>query len=190
MKTIFNDVIKIVLYLILGMLLVMSSYIIILNINHYNSLSSSVVVSEADNDYLKYKENIKSLEEINNLDSKLTKVLDIMKKDGVYRLIPKTKLTYKDLYVLNDYFINELINNGWVSIIQDYSISNKYQETITLLVNNSNYLNAIFNNNSLSLFDSKLNNSIEDNYHFILSNYLTYSKLVLSIGNELGGSSG
>ena len=194
MKTIFNDYIKIVIYLICGILVVMSSYIIILNVNHYNSLLASTVVSEIDNDYLKYKDNIELIEEFvnnsNNSNGKLTKVLEIMKKDGVYRLIPKTKLNYKNLYNLNDYFMEELINNGWVSNLKSLDESNKYQDTITLLVNNSKYLNDVLTNNSFTLYDSNLDNSIEDNYHFILSNYRMYANVILNICNELGGTSG
>lgn len=196
MKTIFNEYYKIVMYVLFGILLVMSSYLIILNINHYQSLLDTTVVSEADNDYLVYKKNVNLIEEtINKLNESnekeiLSKVLDKMKLDGVYRLIPKTVLIYKDLYSLNDYFIEELINNSWISNVKKIENSNKHQDTIMLLVNNSNYLNSIFINNSLILADNGLDNKIEDNYHFILSNYLTYSKVILSICNELGGFSG
>ena len=111
-----------------------------------------------------------------------------MKQDGVYRLIPKTKLTYHDLYVLNDYFMEELINNGWVSNIKSYDMSSEYDDIIMMLVNNSNYLNSMFTSNSLILYDGKVDNKIEDNYHFILRNYLMYSNVILSISNELGGA--
>jgi hypothetical protein len=110
-----------------------------------------------------------------------------MKKDGVYRLIPKTELSYQDLYTLNDYFMEELINNGWVSNIIKLDVSSKYQNIIMMLVNNANYLNAVFTNNGLTLYDGNLDNKIEDNYHFILSNYMMYSNVILDICNELGG---
>ncbi len=56
-----------------------------------------------------------------------------------------------------------------------------------MLVSKSNYINSIFNSNSLILFDGKLNNKIDDNYHFILRNYLMYSNVILDMCNELGG---
>ena len=190
--------IKIIMYALFGILLVISSYLIILNINHFNSLSTKTIVSEADNDYVKYKENIKIIEEfINNhkdLENKtyltLSKVLDSLKRDGVYRLIPKTKLTNKNLYELNDYFMEELINNSWVSNLKSFDINDKYHDTIMLLVNNSNYLNSIFTNSSIMLYDGKLDNKIENNYHFLLSNYLMYSKVVLNLCNDIGGNNG
>lgn len=198
MKIILKDHLKIVLYAIFGIVLVMSSYTIILNVNHYQSLSKTTVVSEIDNDYSIYKKNVnlieKYLEEHQFKDNKmylsLSKVLNGMKSNGVYRLIPKTKLNNKDLYELNNYFIEELINNGWISTIKEYEVSNNYQDTIDLIINNSNYLDQILINNGLVLYDSSLDNKIEDNYHFLLSNYMMYSKVILNICNELGGTNG
>jgi len=193
MKTIFKDNVKIVIYVILGILLIISSYLIILNIHHYHSLSSEVIVSEIDNGYAKFKENVNLIETVigsyqsdDEVYLSLSKLVDNMKRDGVYRLIPKTKLTYYDLYILNDYFMEELINNGWVSYIQKFDASGNYQDIIMMLVNNSNYLNSVFTNNSLALYDGKLDNKIEDNYHFILSNYMMYSNVILDICNEIG----
>lgn len=198
MKIILKDHLKIVLYAIFGIVLVMSSYTIILNVNHYQSLSKTTVVSEIDNDYSIYKKNVnlieKYLEEHQFKDNKmylsLSKVLNGMKSNGVYRLIPKTKLNNKDLYELNNYFIEELINNGWISTIKEYEVSNNYQDTIDLIINNSNYLDQILINNGLVLYDSSLDNKIEDNYHFLLLNYMMYSKVILNICNELGGTNG
>ena len=198
MKTLLNKYLKTFMYLLFGILLVISSYLIIININHYNSLNTKVIVSEADNDYIKYKENVNILDDFvsNNksLDNKiylsLVKMVDTLKRDGVYRLIPKNKLNNKDLYLLNDYFIEELINNNWISNLKRLNISNRYDETINLLINNAKYLNNVFTYNSLILYDGKLDNKIEDNYHFILSNYLSYSNILLNVCNELGGTNG
>ena len=195
MKTIFSEKIKIVIYIILGFLLIVSSYLIILNINHYKSLSSTTIVSEIDNDYAKFKNNVNLIEKTINsknggdkLSLSLSKVLNSLKNDGVYRLIPKTKLTYRNLYELNDYFMEELINNGWISNIKSFKDSSEYEDTIMMLVNNSKYLNSVFTSNSLILYDSNLDNKIEDNYRFILSNYLMYSNIILDISNKLGGT--
>ena len=189
-----DEYLKILMYTIFGILFSMSTYLIVLNIHHYNSLSSVVVVSEIDNDYSKYKNNVNEIEEkINKIDENneifrgLSKIFSNMKNGGVFRLIPNTKLKYKDLYNLNDYFMEELINNGWIYNIKDNKTSMKYQSTIDMLSNNSKYLNSVFINNSLILYDDKLDNKINDSYHLILSNYLMYSDVLLNICNELGG---
>ena len=155
------------------------------------------MVSEIDSDYTKYKTNVTLIEEkvnklINheNSNSSLLKTVEILKKDGIFRLVPKTKLTYQDLYNLNDYYIEELINNSWVGNIQKLKVSQKYQNIISMLINSSNYLNSVFTNNSLVLFDSNLDNKIEDNYHALLSNYLMYSNVIIDICNDLGGENG
>lgn len=197
MKTPRVDYIKIIMYSLFGVIFAISSYLIILNINHYNSLSSTIKVSEIDDDYSKYKENVlaieKKLDTIKSDDKSylsLTKALTTMKKDGVYRLIPKQDLNYRDLYNLNDYFMEQFINNSWISYLKELEISSKYQDIINMLVNNSNYLNKVFTANSLILYDSTLDNKIDDNYHFILKNYLMYSSVILSMCNDLGGVDG
>lgn len=190
-----SNAIKVTMYVIMVVLFAMSSYIIILNIHHYRSLSRYIIVSEIDSDYSKYKENVNQIEDIvNNYPNKdsndhlsLTKILNTMKKDGVYRLIPKTKLNYKDLYDLNEYFMEKLINDGWVSNIKKFDLEGKNENIIMMLVNNSNYLNSVLTNNSLILYDDNLDNKIEDNYNFILKNYMMYSEIILNICNGLGG---
>jgi len=194
MKAIFDEYLKIIMYIIFGILLVMSSYLIILNIHHYKSLSSNIIVSELDYDYSKYKDNVTLIEDklskynssdkiINNLNN----IHNNMKKGGVFRLVPKTKLSYKEIYELNDYFMEELINNSWIHIINELDISVKYQNIMDMLIGNSKYLNSVFTGNSLILSDSGLDNKITDNYHLILKNYLMYSNVILDICNELGG---
>lgn len=189
-----GEYLKIIMYFIFGITIVMASYLIVLNIHHYKSLSQNVIVSEIDNDYSKYKENIVLIEEkINNYKNtndvypSLSKSLTTMKKGGVFRLVPKTKLSYKDLYDLNDFFMEEIINNNWVRDIKELEISTNYQEIINMLVNNSKYINSVFTSNGLTLYDDSLDNKISDNYHFILKNYLMYSNVILSMCNELGG---
>jgi hypothetical protein len=187
---------KLVIYIISSILLIISSYTIILNVKHVSDLTDSITVSEADIDYQKYKENVKTIEgklqDYKNTDAylPLVKVLDGMKRNGVYRLIPKEKIKSIDLYELNDYFMEELINNCWVSNIQIMGLGEKYQDVIMLLVNNTNYMNSILTNNSLILSDDKTNSKEEDNYHFILKNYVMYSNIILSITDDIGGNNG
>ncbi len=188
MKTLFGEYYKIIMYTIFGLMFVMAGYIIIINIHHYNSLNNFVVVSDIDNNYKSFMNNV------NEIESNLTKynggeknklifnkVLTSLKKDGVFRLIPKTKLKYRDLYNLNDYFINELINNNWVINFQKLDISKKYSYDITFIINNSNYLNNMFLKNGLTLYDSFDNNKIVNDYQMILNNYLMYSNIILDI---------
>ena len=197
MKPIIGEYLKVVIYTIFAILFAMSVYIIMINIHHYKSLKGDIIVSELYNSYSKYKNNVTLIEEKinlfkdnNELYLALSKNLNNMKNGGVFRLIPKTKLNYKDLYELNDYFMEELINNSWVYNLKTYDKDNRYQDTINFLVNNSNYLNNTFISNSLILYDSSLDNKVVDNYHFILNNYYMYSKVVLDMCNELGGVNG
>ena len=193
MKEFLGDLLKMAMYTTFGLLLIIASYVIIINISHYRNLTKYVNVSEADSDYSTYKDNVNLIEEkiakITNKKSDeylaLNNITNAMKNNGVFRLVPKTKLSYHELYELNDYYMEELVN-GWYHNIQNIESSQKYQELITMLARNSEYLNHVFTSNSLILYDSKLDNKIDDNYQFILNNYLMYSEIILNICNEIG----
>ena len=192
MKAIFGEYYKIVMYTIFGLMIVLSSYTIILNIHHFKSLRNTAVVSEIDINYKKYMDNVTKLEEKTQKISKdnamyksLSNAVNILKKDGVFRLIPNSKLGYRDLYELNEYFIEKLINSSWVTDMKKLSISNKYDEEISLLINNSNYINSVFIKNGLILYDDNNSHKIVDDYHLIVNNYMMYSSILLDICNSV-----
>ena len=183
-----NDGFKIIIYTIFGLVFVISIYLIIINIRHYKALSYEIVVSEADTNYKSFKNNVNEIEnKLNNYynDKKITSLketLNVLKNGGVFRLMPNTKITYYDMYVLNDYFINNIINDMWMANLKNDSNDNN--EIIDVLVNNSNYLNNHFINNGLTLYDSYNEVSIQNDYEMIVNNYLLFSKVVLSILNN------
>ncbi len=195
MKSFFGEYYKVVMYTIFGLMIVLSCYTIIINIHHYHSLKDTVSVSELDSNYKIYKNNVTLIEEsvdkISDKDIKTSfnNIVAILKKDGVFRLVPNRKLEYHDLYNLNDYFIEELINEIWVSNINKLDISKEYQEEINLLINNSGYMNSYLIKNGLLLYDDRNSQKIIDDYHFILNNYSMFSSIILKISNSLGGNS-
>jgi len=195
MKSLFGEYYKIILYTILGLMIIMSSYIIILNIHHYHAISLEVAVSDIDSEYKSYIDNVLKIED--NIDKVkdsdlvlgLNKTIDIMKNSGVFRLIPKTKLSYRDLYELNDYFLEKLVNDGWVKYIKPHYLNTNYDDDINILINNAKYLNKTLNDNGLIMYDVKNDRKIIDEYHFILKNYEMFSKVILNISN-IGGDNG
>lgn len=195
MKSLFVEYKKIVMYTIFGLIIILSSYTIIINIYHYKSLNNYVVVSDIDTNYLKYMNNVTKFEEninkygTNNQELFLTlnNVLGILKKSGIFRLVPNTKIKYQELYQLNDYFIEELINKGWVANIKKLDTKEKYKNQIDFLVNNAKYLNNMFTKNGLVLYDDIARDKIIDDYNLILNNYAMYSSIILEL---IGGYNG
>ena len=176
-----NDGLKVIIYIVFGLIFIISTYLIIINVHHYKALSYKITVSEADNNYKSFKDNVNNIEsKLNNyLDNKkitpLKKTLNVLKDGGVFRLIPNSKITYDDLYQLNDYFMNNVINNLWVTDLK------KINDIISFLVNNSEYLNSHFLDNGLTLYDSYSENTILNDYEMILKNFLSFSKVILSM---------
>ena len=191
MKKILDEYLEIVIYTICGIILVFSSYLIIINIKHATYIDQIVSVSIMDNDLLTYKENIIKLE--SNLESNnnifLNKVLMLLKNDGLYKKIPGDKLNYQDLYSLNNYFIDVIINEGYFSNLKiNENISDIYDKYVSMLIYNSKYINRELENNSNFHYDV-LNNEIRDSmnevYQMILHNYKEFSYILLEMCGSL-----
>jgi len=187
MKKILDEYKDIIIYTICGILIILSSYTIIININHARFINRSVYVSEMDSQLKTFKNNIVAIEkEVNSKEnSNLKRILYLLKNDGLYKVIPGDKLKYEDLYFLNNYFIDTIINDGYISNMKVYmEFDGVYEEFVHNLILNSNYVNREMENNSNYQYDV-LNNDIRDTineqYQLILNNYLNFSNIVLEM---------
>lgn len=187
MKSLFKKNIDVLFYTICGVLLVLGSYNILININHASYLNKRVIVSDKDANYKIYKENVLKIEEQlqGKNNSKLDSALSLMKKSDAYRLMPGEKLSYEKLYHLNNYFVDVLINEGWVGNLKlDNTYNNKDNNNyMSILIDNCNYVNKELLNNSNYHYDVKNNeirNTIDEEYQMIMDNYKNYANLILS----------
>ncbi len=196
MKNFLKEYTNIIIYSISGVMLVLGSYNILINVNHASFINRKIVVRDIDNDFKIFKDNVLQIENLllnGNIknDKAISKTLSLLKKDGVYRLLPSDELNYGDLYKLNNYFLENIINEGWISSLkQNSDINNKLNnEYVDILIKNANYLNKELLNNSNYHYDVK-NNEVRDvmmeEYLFILENYKSFSSFVLELCNEDG----
>lgn len=186
------------IYTICIILFIISIYNILINVKHALYLNEKITVSDIDNNYKSLKDNIILIEDNleknknSNLYNPLLNTMLLLKQNGVYRLMPGDKLTYIDLYDLNNYFLDIIINNGWtINFSNIKSVTNTFNnEYIDMLINNANYINKELLNNSN--FSYTVNNNIRDNineeYQYILNNYQKFSSLILEISNKMGNS--
>ena len=196
MKNFLKEYTNIIIYSISGVMLVLGAYNILINVNHASFINRKIVVRDIDNDFKIFKDNVLQIENLllnGNVknDKAISKTLSLLKKDGVYRLFPGDELNYGDLYKLNNYFLENIINEGWISSLkQNSDINNKLNnEYVDILIKNANYLNKELLNNSNYHYDVK-NNEVRDvmmeEYLFILENYKSFSSFVLELCNEDG----
>lgn len=196
MKNFLKEYTNIIIYSISGVMLVLGAYNILINVNHASFINRKIVVRDIDNDFKIFKDNVLQIENLllnGNIknDKAISKTLSLLKKDGVYRLLPSDELNYGDLYKLNNYFLENIINEGWISSLkQNSDINNKLNnEYVDILIKNANYLNKELLNNSNYHYDVK-NNEVRDvmmeEYLFILENYKSFSSFVLELCNEDG----
>lgn len=190
-------------YLIYTMCVLMFSlafYTFVVNYQHYHAINEKTLVSDLDNDYTLFKENVVTIEKMltkysyknTKLRTGISKCVNIMKQNGVYTLMPGDKLNYKDLYVLNDFFIENIYNEGWISSVRAVFNDSAFDEMMNMLINNANYIKKDFLNNSNYFYnyDNKLRNNINDKYHYILKNYKEFSFIILSVSSRLGDNNG
>ena len=181
------------LYTLCIVIFILSTYNIIINIRHSIYLNEEIVVVE--DDYKMFRDNILQTEDtINNnnsnkLNEYFSRVLFLMKNDGVYRLMPGDKLNYLDLYNLNTYFIDTIINEGWFFYLNQIDgLNTKFNnEYVDILVNNANYLNKeLLNNSNFEYtFNKNIRNKIVEEYKMILNNYQKISYLIMEISKGM-----
>ncbi len=198
MKTFSKKYLDFIIYTICGFLFVISSYNIIINIHHYRHLNKTVTVSDIDKNYNDFKDNVLKIEtkiakiSKNGMYSDFSFVLNKLKSDGLYRLMPSQKLHFTDLYQLNNYFVDTLINEGWIKRLKNDSGNSYYDEFMETLINNSNYVKKELLNNCNFSYDMRndIRSTINEEYQFIVNNYKVYSFIVLSMLNDLGDNYG
>ena len=194
MRAFLEEYIDIVVYAFCGLILALGSYNIIINVNHSKYINQKIVVRDVDSNFKEYKDNLSLIEiEKNKVDdykmvNDINKLLDLMKSDGAYRLFPKDNLSVIDLYNLNNYFIDTIINDGWTTIFKKYSDNKVSDDLIKSLINNYEYINKELLNNSNYSFNLKndLRDEMQEKYNGILNNYCLFSRLILNMVKEMG----
>lgn len=198
MRAFIKEYLDVFMYTICGVLIIIGSYNVIVNIYHSRHLNERIVVREIDNNYKEYKSNVINLETIllnknssSQLYNALKYSLGVLKNEGAYRLLPGDLLGYKDVYELNNYFIDHVINESWIINLQKIDNNVIDQDYVKTLINNSNYVNKELLNNSNFHYDVKGNdirNTLEEEYGLIIRNYRDYSLLLIELAKGLGDS--
>lgn len=190
---------KLIISFVCVLIFTLSFYCFITNYKHFISLNRKITVSEIDNSYRSYKNNIINIENnLNNCNNKktalyiqLADLLSVLKKDGVFRLIPGDKLGYEDLFKLNEYFIENIYNNLWLQGLKSNAlVSDDLKKMVEVIIHSSTYLEQELLNNSdfFSQPQDALEKDVINKYHMILKNYDDFSYIMLKISNKLGDS--
>ena len=191
MKKILDEYKEIILYTICGVLIILSSYTIIINFNHAKYLNKTINISELDTDLKIYKDNVLKIEDVSKSTNNnyLKRLVYLLKNDGLYKKIPGDKLKYEDLYYLNNYFLDTIINDGYIGNFQtNIEFIGVYDEYINNLIFNANYVGREIENNSNYQYDV-LNNEVRDvmieQYKMILNIYRDFSYIILEMCDSL-----
>ncbi len=143
----------------------------------------------------KYKDNY---EKMNLLNQKLNSCyLHLTNDKGIYKLEAGKKITYYDIYELNNNVYNHLINDCWVTNLNKIDMESSYfnkmntfQNNINMILSNSKNLKNRLLSNSLYSFGSinskfMVYNPLRDSYDEVTRIYDDTSKIVLDMSNYL-----
>lgn len=204
MKKSVKEYLKGVIYLLASLLIIITSYNIIINIFHMKTINSNVLINNYYDEYYQYKSNVNDIVNLLNNNSKksnnvlyrsLIVCLNSLKKDKMYNYSFNQTLNNLDLYEINEDFINNIIDNSWYSnlnVIDWDSIKlSEYKKeidhTMSLLIFNSQYLkNELrYNDNYHYSLSSNYNDELDNHYKMILNNYNQYTKIILELSKYL-----
>jgi hypothetical protein len=109
-----------------------------------------------------------------------------MEDGGVYQLFPYNSVSSMDLYNLNNYFVDTLINEGWTAYLKELVVEDNtlYTSYIKTLVSSYNYVNKELLDNSNYYYkvrDDDTRDILQEQYNSILNNYCSYSRIVLNV---------
>ena len=186
------------IYSICVIIFVISIYNVIINVKHELFLNEKIIVNDIDENYKTFKNNILLIEDNlkknknnNKIYIAVSKALNILKQSNMYKLFPGDKLSYVDLYYLNNYFL-DIINSSWIMNFNDVDDVNTVfnNEYVDILINNANYLNKeLLNNSNFSYtFNNNIRDNINEEYQYILNNYKKFSYLILEISSKMENS--
>lgn len=141
------------------------------------------------------------METMEKLRGKINSCLTLLNgENGVSALKAGQYLKPFDLYELNVNFLETLINQCWISNLGYINLNEhnydgyfkevfpRYNKTVEILIDNSNYVkNELINNSSYhystDVFKNNVRNEFLAQYNMVISNYKNFSDIILEISN-------
>lgn len=221
MKEFLKEYTKMIISILCTVLFALGFYNIYINLLHQNYIDQSVLVSNLDKNYSSYHDNIETIEynlkeydydsakypydmqTMEKLRGRLNVCLTTMKKEtGLYSVQVNEQIRPERLYKINNNFINELVNQCWVSAMgyinleeHDYKgyfkdVFPVYNKVVGQLVNNTNYVkDELLNNSSYhystSITRDTVHNEYLSQYNTVINNYKTFSDIILEVSEFL-----
>jgi len=223
MKAFFGEYVKIISRSIMGLIFGLGFFYILLNAFHASSIDKSVYVSESDVYYSNYMNNVMQIKKnldsyrydsnkfafgmptLQKISSEISSCYNILNsKEAILGYSEGMEIGYKEVYNLNNYFINDLSDEYFVSnlswVLRDDELKNStfgkrvanYNAINDILAYNGSYLKDELRDNSSYYYNTSISNAmIRDNlnssYRMVARNYYDFSQIVLDLSEYLVG---
>lgn len=221
MKEFFVEYVRIISKSIIGLLFGLGFFYILLNAFHASSINKVVYVSELDVYYSSYLDNVLAIKKnldnyrydkdkfahnmptMQKISSEITACYNILNSnEGLLGKSEGMKLGFNDVYNLNNYFINSLIDQCFISdiswvmkdeVLQDSNFAREVaiQYNVNdILSNNSMYIKDELRDNSSYYYNTAVSNAmirndLNSSYRLVLRNYYDFSKIILNLSEYL-----
>ena len=222
MRSFFKEYIHIIVSVVCTLIFGLGFYYILLNAFHASAINKKVLVSSNDVFYSNYQTNVSSIKR--NLDnykysenhfeydmvtmekvySKLRICYDYLEdsEEGLLKYGNDAEIGYIEVFNLNNYFLNSLVdkcftsNISWIiyeeklkgyELTEDVSV---YNDIVNILGSNADYIKSELRDNSSYYYNTAISNAMVRNnlnssYQSVAKNYYDFSKVILRLSNYL-----
>lgn len=221
MKEFVKEYVKIIINVACAILFGLGFYNILINVFHQNYIDQTLVVGNLHSDYNAFHDNIVEIEKnlkrynfdenkfsydittMETLRGKISYCMTFLKNEkGLYGVGTNTPIKTYDLYSINHYFVQSVVDECWTLGMSFINHSDKeydgyfgemfprYTKSIAGLVENSKYVRGELLSNSryhygTDVSRSTIRNDMLAQYDFIVRNYLDFSDIILEVSEYL-----
>lgn len=221
MREFFREYLHIITTSFTALLFGLGFFYLLLNLFHSSSMAKTVYVNKGDLSYQQMSQNINIIDEnlskyqysnksfeydvgmMESISSKLRVCSTMLKDEGSFYSLPEnTEASFAQVYDVNNYFINTLMDKCFISnvswIIRDENVKSTpytdkvriYENYANSLVDNAKYLRLELRDNSSYYFNTGISNAMTRNniasiYQKVLRNYADFSSIIADLSKYL-----
>lgn len=215
MKKFIKEYLKIISYTALGLVLIVSSFYLVMNYYHYEELKKPLYISSGDANYLSYQSKINEIN--NNLNlfrsknstndnlktmyNKLLTCQSVLQSDGTLATLPvNTYFNSYDIYQLGSKFQTDILNVCWalhLSYLTEEDVASEFQDVAPYVISSINTINnqvnfalaEIQNNSSYfyttNITSSTIRNYLSADYTMISNAYNEFADIILNLSETI-----
>ena len=221
MRDFFKEYVHIITTVLTALLFGLGCFYFLINAFHASSMNKTVYVNKNDVNFTQYMSNVDIIDSnvkgynyndkkfdydigmMESISSKIGICSTMLKDEGsIYTIENNSNIGFSEVYDLNNYFINTLMDNCFVAniswLIRDENLNETeyskkvliYNNYVNSLVDNAKYLRNEMRDNSSYYFNTGISNAMIRNnlgsiYQKVIRNYVDFSGVIADLSKYL-----